>query len=195
MPKRVIASTAFDAFAHSHEAFLSKTAQPLNEMMALHAMKLLGENIRRVYNDPTDVEAWESVSFASTLGGMVINIAGVGLPHAMEHPASGLRNIVHGAGLAALTPAVMEYNFDSAKDKYSLLAQALGGNSAADAITLVEKLISDIGLDIKLGELGVKKEDIGWMSENAVKIMKANIDNNPKVTGVSDIAALYEKCI
>jgi Alcohol dehydrogenase, class IV len=195
MPKAVVAATAFDAFAHSHEAFLSKTAQPLNEMMALHAMKLLGENIRRVYSDPSDVEAWESVSFASTLGGMVINIAGVGLPHAMEHPASGLRNIVHGAGLAALTPAIMEYNYPAAKDKYEQIAKVLGGSTAADAVTLVQKLIGDIGLDKPLGALGVLREDIAWMSENSFKIMKANIDNNPKPATVADIAALYEKCV
>lgn len=195
MPKSVIASTTFDAFAHSHEAFLSKTSQPLSELMALHAIKLLGENIRRVYNDPGDIEAWERVSFASTLGGMVINLAGVGLPHAMEHPASGLRNIVHGSGLAAVTPAVMEFNYEVARDKYERLAKALGGSGAGQAIELVQKLIVDIGLNIKLSELGVKAQDIGWMSGNAMKIMKANIDNNPKPVGVKDLAALYEKCM
>lgn len=195
MPKKVIASTAFDAFAHCHEAYVSKTAQPLNEMMALHAIKLLGENIRRVYSDPTDVEAWESVSFAATLGGMVINIAGVGLPHAMEHPASGLKNIVHGAGLAALTPAVMEFNYPSAKEKYEKIAQALGGKTAADAISLVQKLLEDIGLNIRLGDLGIENTDINWMSENSIKIMKANVDNNPRKVTPSDIVTLYEKSI
>ena len=40
------------------------------------------------------------------LGGMNINMAGVTAPHGMEHPASGLRDIVHGRGLAALTPII-----------------------------------------------------------------------------------------
>ena len=45
---------------------------------------------------------------ASTIGGMVINTAGVTLAHGMEHPASGLKDIVHGQGLAALTPVIVE---------------------------------------------------------------------------------------
>jgi len=195
MPKRVIASTAFDALAHCHEAYVSKAAQPLNEMMALYAIKLLGENIRRVYNDPSDLDAWESVALASTLGGMVINIAGVGLPHAMEHPSSGLKNIVHGVGLAALTPAIMEYNLPYAQGKYEIMAQALGGKSAADAVDLISKLLEDIGLKVTLGELGIQHEDIGWMSKNSLKIMKANVDNNPRPASETEIAALYEKCL
>jgi alcohol dehydrogenase class IV len=195
MPKHVIASTAFDAFAHCHEAFISKTAQPFNEMMALHAIKLLGENIRRVYNYPSDIEAWEAVAFSSTIGGMVINIAGVGLPHAMEHPSSGLKNIVHGVGLAALTPAIMEYNLPYAKEKYEMIAKALGGNSASDAIDAVRRLLDDIGLSTTLGEQGVEEKDIAWMSENSLKIMKANVDNNPRATSLSDIAQLYKKCM
>jgi len=42
------------------------------------------------------VETWEKVTWASTLGGMVINTAGVTAPHGMEHPASGLKDIFHG---------------------------------------------------------------------------------------------------
>lgn len=42
-------------------------------------------------------------------GGIVINTAGVTLAHGMEHPASGLKNIVHGQGLAALTPVIIEH--------------------------------------------------------------------------------------
>jgi alcohol dehydrogenase class IV len=195
MPKKVIASTAFDALAHCHEAYLSKTAQPLNEMMALHAIKLLSENICRVYNDPSDVEAWESVAFSSTIGGMVINIAGVGLPHAMEHPASGLKDIVHGVGLAALTPAVMEFNMPYAQEKYEKMAQALGGNTAADAVSIIRKLLEDIGLNVRLGELGIKTDDIEWMSQNSLKIMKANVDNNPRPVSLEDICKLYEQCL
>lgn len=71
-------------------------------------------------------EAWDYVSFASTLGGMVINTAGVTLPHGMEHPASGLKNIVHGKGLAAITPVVMDATIESCSVKFDVFPNGLG---------------------------------------------------------------------
>ena len=55
---------------------------------------------------------------ASTIGGMVINTAGVTLAHGMEHPASGLKNIVHGQGLAALTPVVIDASYKGDEEKF-----------------------------------------------------------------------------
>lgn len=40
------------------------------------------------------------VTLASTFGGMSIYTSSVVAPHGIEHPASGLRDIVHGRGLA-----------------------------------------------------------------------------------------------
>ena len=42
---------------------------------------------------------------------MVINTAGITLAHAMEHPVSGLRNVTHGKGLAAIEPTAIEATY------------------------------------------------------------------------------------
>ena len=125
MPKSILASVGFDALAHNMEAYVSKIGQPLTDMKALYGIKLLAENLTKVYNDPTDLEAWEKVSLASTLGGMVIGVAGVTAPHGMEHPASGLYDIVHGKGLAALTPIIVEKSWESDIEKYSDISKLL----------------------------------------------------------------------
>ena len=102
MPKSILASVGFDALAHNMEAYVSKIGQPLTDMKALYGIKLLAENLTKAYNDPADLEAWEKVTLASTLGGMVIGVAGVAAPHGLEHPASGLCDIVHGKVLQHL---------------------------------------------------------------------------------------------
>ena len=56
---------------------------------------------------------------------MVINTAGVTLAHGMEHPASGLRDIVHGKGLAALTPAIIEASYTGNESKLLILQSYL----------------------------------------------------------------------
>ena len=54
--------------------------------------------------NPPSQKQIRTVALASLLGGIVINTAGVGGGHGMEHPVSGMYNVVHGKGLAALTP-------------------------------------------------------------------------------------------
>lgn len=80
MPKSILASVGFDAFCHCMEAFISKIGQPLTDMMSLQGMKLIGKYLVPLYEGQCSLEAWDALSWASTLGGMVIHSAGVTCP-------------------------------------------------------------------------------------------------------------------
>ena len=84
---------------------------------------------------------WENITMASTIGGMVINTAGVTIAHGMEHPASGLKDIVHGQGLAALTPIVIEASYKGNEEKFAKIAKIFGGESSADCADKILSLI------------------------------------------------------
>lgn len=126
MPKPVLAAVGFDALCHNMEAFLSRKRQPFSEIMALRGMELSVKFLPRVYENPDDDEAWEAVTLASTFGGMSIYTSSVVAPHGIEHPASGLRDIVHGCGLAALTPIVYEHTLSAAPRKVPNYCQTAG---------------------------------------------------------------------
>lgn len=195
MPKEILASVGFDALAHNMEAYVSKIGQPLTDMQALYGIKLLAEHLPKIYNDPEDLESWEKVSFASTLGGMVIGVAGVTAPHGMEHPASGLHDIVHGKGLAALTPTIVENSWQYSKEKYKDISKILGGSGAEDCAEAIRELLKKINLKVTLGELGVKEKDIEWMSKNCMKVSKPSIVNHPKEFSLEEIKDIYYKSL
>ncbi len=67
---------------------------------------------------------------------MSIYTSSVVAPHGIEHPASGLRDIVHGCGLAALTPIVYEHTLSAAPEKFRTIAKLLGGKKPPTARTL-----------------------------------------------------------
>ncbi|MFW2487015.1 iron-containing alcohol dehydrogenase [Clostridium chromiireducens] len=195
MPKSILASVGFDALAHNMEAYVSKIGQPLTSMQSFYGIKLLSENLIKVYNDPTNLEAWENVSLASTLGGMVIGVAGVTAPHGLEHPASGLHDIVHGKGLAALTPIIVEESWQSDIEKYSDISKLLGGTDAKDCADAIRSFLEKIDLKVTLGELGVKENDINWMAENCMKVSKPSIANHPKEFTLEEIKDIYYKSL
>lgn len=79
MPKHIIASVGFDALAHNMEAYLSNGRNPLADVQAIYGIELISENLIKVYNDVNDLEAWEKITLASTIGGMTIGTAGTAL--------------------------------------------------------------------------------------------------------------------
>lgn len=195
MPKHILSSVAFDALCHSMEAYVSKISQPLTEYMCTRAIELIGKNLIEIYSGSMDNEMWDSITWASTLGGMVINTAGVTLPHGMEHPASGLRNIVHGRGLAALTPVITDASAAANPQKYEVISKLLGGKNHIDCGDAVRKLLENINLNITLSEQGIKTEDISWMSENCIRVSSASIANHPITFTQSQIAKIYESAM
>lgn len=195
MPKSILASVGFDALAHNMEAYLSKITNPLVEIQAIYGMKLIADNLPKVYGGSDDLETWEAITLGSTLGGMVIGVAGVTVPHGMEHPASGLRDIVHGKGLAALTPIIIEKSWKYDIEKYGVISKILGGQEAKDCREAVDRFLSKIDLKVKLGDLGVTIDDVEWMTENCFKVSKASIVNHTKEFSKEEVEKIYEESI
>ena len=192
MPKKVLASVGFDALCHCIEAYTSKIAQPFTDALCEYAMGLIADNLVKVYRGSESRAAWEKITLASTIGGMVINTAGVTLAHGMEHPASGLKDIVHGHGLAALTPVIIEASHKGNHFKFAKIARLFGGITAEDCAPKIRELLRDLELSCTLGELGLEKKDIPWMAENCMKVSAAGVANNPVVFTQEEIAALYD---
>ena len=195
MPKHVLASVGFDALCHCMEAYTSKIAQPFTDALSLYAMELIAGNLVKVYKGEGGKEAWEKITLASTIGGMVINTAGVTLAHGMEHPASGLKDIVHGQGLAALTPVIAEASHKGNHFKFAKIARIFGGVTAEDLAGKLRSLLKDIDLACTLSDLGLSEEDIPWMAENCMKVSAASVKNNPVVFTQEEIAEIYRKAM
>lgn len=195
MPKHILASVGFDALCHLMEAYISKVTHPMIESMALTGITMVKESLVDLYKGDSDSKKWEQLSLASTLGGMCIHAALVTAPHGLEHPASGLRNIVHGRGLAALTPIIYEKSIDDAPEKFATIAKHLGGAKSTDCVTMIQKLLEEINLNTTLGKEGVLKEDVDWLTDNCMKISIGNLNNHPRVFTKEDVRKIYEMAI
>ncbi|MFA9381445.1 MAG: iron-containing alcohol dehydrogenase, partial [Acetanaerobacterium sp.] len=191
MPRGLTATVGFDALCHNMEAYLASARQPLTDMMALYGISLLAKSLCAVCGDAPDVSAWEDVTLASTLGGMVINTAGVGAPHSMEHPVSGLYDAVHGLGLAALMPVIVERSWQSAPDRYAGISRLLGGSGAADCADAIRALLRRLDIAVTLSQLGAREADIDWLADNCMKVSAAGMRNHPRQFSVDEIKDLY----
>lgn len=195
MPKSVLSSVGFDAFTHSLEAYTSKKANPITEAQALLGMQLLADDLPKLVSGEGGAAEWEAVSLAATLGGMVIGAAGVSAAHGMEHPASGLKNIVHGRGLAALTPPIVERLATADPEKFARVSVLLGGSGAEDCADSIRRFLKAIDLSVKLGDLGITAEDVPWMTENCMKISIGNLKNAPVTFSREEVEQIYREAL
>ena len=207
MPPHVLASVGFDALCHNIEAYTSKTAQPFTDALSYYGVTLLAQylvplykHVKAVANGKPEVlsekqltKAWEAVTLASTIGGMVINTAGVTLAHGMEHPASGLKDITHGVGLAVIEPAVVEYTWSANPDKFGALARIFNHGDGSELGEALRFIVHDLDLTTNLTELGFTKEDIPWLVDNVYVVATGNIANTVAEISREDIEALYKK--
>lgn len=195
MPKSVLSSVGFDAFTHSLEAYTSKKANHITDAQALLGMQLLADDLPKLVSGEGGAAEWEAVSLAATLGGMVIGAAGVSAAHGMEHPASGLKNIVHGRGLAALTPPIVERLATADPEKFARVSVLLGGSGAENCAESIRRFLKAIDLSVKLGDLGITAEDVPWMTENCMKISIGNLKNAPVTFSREEVEQIYREAL
>ena len=207
MPPHVLASVGFDALCHNIEAYTSKTAQPFTDALAHYAVTLLAQYLVPLYkhvkamaegksavlNETQLTKAWESVTLASTIGGMVINTAGVTLAHGMEHPASGLKDITHGVGLAVIEPVAVEYTWSANPDKFGALARIFNHGDGSELSEALRLIVHELDLTTNLTELGFTKKDIPWLVDNVYVVATGNIANTMAEISREDIEVLYKK--
>ena len=209
MPPDVLASVGFDALCHNIEAYTSKTAQPFTDALAHYAVTLLAQYLVPLYNHVKAIangqgpvlnekqltKAWESVTLASTIGGMVINTAGVTLGHGMEHPASGLKDITHGVGLAVIEPIVVEYTWSANPEKFNALARIFNHGDGSELGEALRLVVHELDLTTNLTELGFTKKDIPWLVDNVYVVAGGNIANTVAEVSRNDIEVLYKKML
>ncbi len=189
MPPYVTATTGFDVFVHVLEAFTGKMRNAFSSAYCMQAFYLLKDNLIKAYNEPNNPEARGNMALASALAGLAIDLSGVGIIHALEHPVSGnYPNVAHGAGLAALTVESMKYNLEACKRDFMLIAHHLGVKRAGKTddeyayalIEKIEEMLRAINLNIRLKDLGVEKDRLPKMAKEAFTTMGFAAQNNPK---------------
>lgn len=201
LPRSVAAATGMDALTHAIESYVSLATNPISEGLALHAIRLISQNLRQAAYSDHNHEATQNMLVASTMAGFAFSQTRLGNVHAMSHPVSGHYGVPHGVANAILLTHVMDYNRFACPEKFADIAAAMGediaGLGAIDASTLaveaVENLGGDVGIPTTLSEAGAKAEGIPIMAEDTMK--SGNVAVNPRKTTIKDIITLYEEAM
>ncbi|MBE6948737.1 MAG: iron-containing alcohol dehydrogenase [Ruminococcaceae bacterium] len=141
MPKKLVAHTGMDAMTHAVEAYVSTANCDFTDPLALHAIKMIQNDLIESYNGDMDKRA--KMHNAQCLAGMAFSNALLGIVHSMAHKTGAVfedlgAHIIHGAANAMYLPKVIAYNAknETAAKRYGVIADfmGLGGENDAEKV-------------------------------------------------------------
>jgi alcohol dehydrogenase len=201
LPVSVGGPTGMDALTHAIESYTNLMATPLTDGIALGAIEMIGQHLRRACANDHELEATEQMLLASCMAGVAFSQTRLGNVHAMSHPVGARFGVHHGMANAILLPHVMDYNLQARIGKFGNITRALGENTeglsdydaACLAIELVRQLNRDLGIPGQLREVGVKTSAVASLSASAMQ--SGNVQVNPRKTTLDDMKVLFRQAI
>ncbi|MDU3738210.1 MAG: bifunctional acetaldehyde-CoA/alcohol dehydrogenase [Bifidobacterium breve] len=213
-PRKLASDAGFDALTHSMEAYVSVYANDFTDGMALHAAKLIWDNLAESVNGEPGLaktDAQEKMHNAATMAGMAFGSAFLGMCHGMAHTIGALCHIAHGRTNSILLPYVIRYNGQIpeeptswpkynkyvAPERYQDIARNLGidtGKTPAEAVENLAKAVEDyrdnkLGMNKSFQDCGVD-EDYFWSVLDQIG-MRAYEDQctpaNPRIPLINDM--------
>jgi alcohol dehydrogenase class IV len=203
-PPAVTASTGVDALTHAIESYVSMRATALSDVLALSAIRKVGQSLRAAFRNGEDLNPRTLMHVASLEAGMSFSNASVALVHGMARPIGAYFHKAHGISNAVLLPHVMEWSLPGAPGRFAEVARALGADTvgmsearaAERAVVEVRALCSDLSIPGLTG-LGIDADKLmavaPTMAQDALD--SGSPANNPRVPTVAEIVELYRRAL
>ncbi len=233
MPSQVAASSGLDILSHAIESYTAlpytgrpaperpslrpayQGSNPISDVWALRALRMVAQYIVRAVDDPSDDEARANMLLASAYAGMGFGNAGVHLPHGMSYPVSGNVKsywapgynadhplVPHGFSVILNAPAVFRFTASASPERHMQAAEALGvevsrcrkedaGRILSERITwFMQRLKTPNGL-----------REIGYTPFDIPKLVEGTLPQHrvtklaPRPAGPDELSVLFEEAL
>ena len=177
--------TGLDAMAHALEGCWSKNHQPITDLLAAEAVRLILENLSAAYRDGSSRDARAALSYASLLGGLSFALPKTAGCHACSYPLSENWHLPHGEACAFTLDSFVRINAD---ERLEELCRRAGLSGTAELTERIRAFKQEASLKTRLSDLG--EVDIPALAKAAAvhPLMK----NNPVPMDEAALREMFE---
>jgi hydroxyacid-oxoacid transhydrogenase len=230
LPPEVAAASGLDVLSHAIESYTAipytarprperpalrpayQGSNPISDVWALEALRIVDRFLVRAVEDPTDEEARAQMLLAASYAGVGFGNAGVHLPHGMSYPVSGHVKsyrapgyatdhplVPHGMSVILNAPAVFRFTASANPERHLAAAAALGVDVSRAHAGDAGRLLSDrlvwfmqrLKMPNGLGAIGYSTSDIPSLVEGTLPQHRVT-KLAPRPATPDDLAALFE---
>ncbi len=199
MPPHITANTGMDALVHAIESYVSATATPFSDILALEAISLIAHNLPLAYSKGSNIIARYNMLLAASIAGLAFASSRLGIVHGLAYVIDTEYHLPHGRANAIMLPHVMNFNCTGNLAKFARIAEAMGENisgkstygAAGQSVKAVESLLNAVQIPFRLSAYGVSRDDLPKLVEGGMKQARLFIPN-PRDVSREDLKKIYE---
>jgi alcohol dehydrogenase len=182
-PRHVTAVAGYDAIAHAVESYVTSKRNPVSDLFAKDAWRLLEAHYERVLAEPGDLIARGAMLLGAHEAGIAIEQSMLGATHACANALTAHHGTTHGVAIGVMLPHVVRWNADHVNDRYRQLHR--------DLPSRLEELRRAGGLPATLGEIGIPRDGLSALAADAAKQWTGTF--NPRPFDAAAALELYER--
>lgn len=233
LPSQVTASTGLDVLTHAIESYTAipfnqrpkpdrpllrpayQGSNPISDIWALQALRMVAEFLQRAVKDPADDEAHGMMLLAASYGGMGFGNAGVHLAHGMSYPVSGMVRdykpedynvdhpiVPHGMAVILNAPAVFRFTASACPDRHLNAAETLGvdisgakpGDAGKILADCVMEFMQSLAMPNGLSSIGYTRDDIPALVQGTLPQHRVT-KLSPRPADEQDLTRIFEDAL
>lgn len=195
LPASITAATGIDAMVHAIEAYASKNANnnPVSQIMAKKALRLLGANVEMAVKDGKNIAARTAMLLGASLAGAAFANSPVAAVHALAYPIGSIFHVPHGVSNALVLPHVLRFNIETDANLYQdIVTDAFpDGDVKVGFADQIVELMGRVGLPMRLRDVGISESDLQRLAAAAMKQQRLLV-NNPREVTEADALRIYK---
>jgi alcohol dehydrogenase len=177
-----------DAASHAVESYVSTRRNPVSQLFAREAWRLIESSLEPALRDPSDPAPRGRMLLGAHFAGRAIEHSMLGAAHACANPLTARFGLAHGIAVALMLPHVVRFNREELGPLYDELEAVAAAQVPTDR--RLEQLRSVCGLPETLRAIGVPATALDQLAEEAASQWTANF--NPRRVSRHDLRFLYE---
>ena len=229
MPPPVATATGLDVLSHALESYTAlpfdqrprpdrpqlrpayQGSNPVSDLWALEALRLVARFLPRAVADPGDDEARSAMSLAAALAGIGFGNAGVHLPHGMSYPVAGMVSsyvpegypidyplVPHGFAVIVNAPAVFRFTASACPQRHLRAAAVLGADCAGAKDEDAGAILADCLISL-MRQLGAPNglRALGYTSQHIPSLIEGTLPQHrvtklsPRPADAEDLAEIF----
>ena len=190
VPRDVAAVTGIDALSHAVESFVTTRRNPISQLFAGDAFRLIERSFEKYLADPEQPGPRGDMLLGAHLAGAAIEASMLGAAHSCANPLTAHYGMVHGQAVGLMLPHVVRFNGSSVAQLYAELGKNAGLHGVDALSDRLVELLAASGLQSRLQACGVERDKLSQLASEAADQWTAGF--NPRTMDVKSFQDLYE---
>lgn len=179
------ANSGIDVLCHAVESYWSLSHNPISDLFALAAIKLVFADLPRFCRDRSKERSRVNMAKASLFAGLAFSNTRTTACHSISYPLTTIFGVPHGQACAITLSSFLLFNSRSAPERVKAICQTIGAKTPAQGAENMKRLLRSVGLKTRLRELGIKRGDIETIV--AKGFTPERMKNNPRPVTRADL--------